>query len=153
MTTPTIVPPKFQGTAADYLNVKCSRDGQANIYVQQVSVPTGTPAATIIGLVPFNRGMRISPRASSVENDALGAGSVALGFVYDDNVTYTNNQTAFLAATGVTTAGVLQPTTGATFVAAANGWVTATTSAATTSATGNLTASFVISYDGVNVAN
>lgn len=155
MTLPTIVPVAFQATAKDFLHTKCSRDGDMSLQVQQVSIPSGTTTTTIVGLIPFNKGIRVATDAFSVLNDALGTSvTISLGYVYNDNVSFTNNQTAFLAATAAASAGLLAPTgIGLDFVAQGDGWIVATVGGATTTTTGNLTASVPFAYDGVNATN
>ncbi len=159
MTTPAIVPSNYQKTATDYLNVKCDREGAARIYAGTVTVPSGTASTTIIGLIPFNKGARFHLDGQSVYTPDIGAASttISLGYVYDDNVTYTNNQTAWAnAATNIQSGGFVALTAGATglqFVAAANGWLCATINTAATDTNGDISFQILGSYDGTAANN
>lgn len=159
MTTPSIYPIEYDGTSRDYLKVKADRSGASHIYSGSVSVTSGTAATTIIGLVPFNKGARFHFDSASVYVPDIGAGSttISLGYVYDDNVTYTNNQTAWAsAATAIQSGGYVTLTasaSGLNFVAAANGWVVATINTASTDATGSISFQILGSYDGLGIDN
>lgn len=159
MTTPAIVPAQYNATATDYLKVKQDRSGAARMCVGAVSVPSGTAATAIVGLVPFNRGARFHIDSNSVYVADIGAGTttISLGYVYDDNVTYTNNQTAFASAsTAIQAGGFVSLTAGAAglqFVAQANGWLVATINTAATDATGDITFNLIESYDGLGINN
>lgn len=158
MTTPSIIPTIYQGTTKDYLHTKVDRQGVVRCQSTSVSVPTGTTTTTIVGLAPFNAGDRILVDGSAVACGALGTSvTVDLGVVYDDNVTFTNNQTLF--ASGLTAAaagGVLVITNSVTnipYVTLGNGWVVATIGGATTGTTNSIFAQIASCYDGLVAAN
>ena len=159
MTTPSLYPIEYDGTFRDYLKVKSERSGSSRIYGGSVAVPSGTAATTIVGLVPFNKGARFHLDNSSIYVPDIGAGTttVSIGYVYDDNVTYTNNQTAWAsAATAIQSGGFVTMTASANgigFVAAANGWIVATINTVATDATGSLTFQFSGAYDGLGLDN
>lgn len=159
MTLPTIYPTQYAGTTTDFLKVKSDRSGSARLYADSVTVASGTAATTIIGLVPFNKGARFHFDSSSVYVPDIGAGSttISLGYVYSDNVTYTNNQTAWAsAATAIQSGGFVTLTAGASglnFVAAADGWVVATINTAATDAEGAISFQIMGSYDGLGIGN
>lgn len=159
MTLPTIYPTQYAGTTTDFLKVKSDRSGSARLYADSVTVASGTAATTIIGLVPFNKGARFHFDNSSVYVPDIGAGSttISLGYVYSDNVTYTNNQTAWAsAATAIQSGGFVTLTAGASglnFVAAADGWVVATINTAATDAEGAISFQIMGSYDGLGIGN
>lgn len=159
MTTPSIVPAEYAGTSTDYLKVKSDRSGADRLYAGAVSVPSGTVTSTVIGLVPFNKGARFHLDNTSVYFANIGDGSFTadLGYIYDDNVTYTNNTTAWASASTAGRSGgfvtIDAATTGIGFVAAANGWIAVTTGGSTTDATGNITFQFSGAYDGLGLDN
>jgi hypothetical protein len=159
MTLPTIVDASYEATVRDFLKVKSDRSGSARIYNGVVSVPTGSAATTIVGLIPFNRGARFHLDGNSVHVADIGAGTttISLGFIYNDNVTFTNNQTAWASAsTAIQAGGFVALTAGVAglqFVAAADGWVVATINTAATDATGDITFQIVGTYDGLGVDN
>ena len=158
MTTPTILPTQYDGSARDYLHVKADRSGAARTYAGTISILSGTKAATIVGLTPFNKGARFSINSNSVACGNFGAGTttVDLGFVYDDNVTYTNNVDAWASAATAPQAGgfiTVDEVEGISFVAEANGWIAITINTADADATAPITFNFTGSYDGVGLAN
>lgn len=158
MTTPTILPTQYQGNRTDFLNLKLDRSGAARIHAGAVTIPTGTVAGSTVGLVPFRKGARFLIHSSSVYVNAIGAGTTTatLGFVYDDNVTFTNNLTAWASGSTAPQAGgfvtVNQPA-GLSFVAAADGWIVFQTLTATTNNTADIVFEFAGAYDGLGVNN
>lgn len=159
MTTPSLFPIEYDGSERDYLKTKLDRSGASRSYRGAVLVPTGTAAATIIGLVPFNKGASFHIDNASIYTPNIGAGTttVSIGYVYDDNVTYTNNQTAWAsAATSIQDGGFVAMTAsanGINFVAQANGWVVATINTAATDANGSIAFQISGAYDGLGVDN
>lgn len=159
MTLPTIVPTQYAGTSKDFLKVKADRSGAMRLNVGQVTVPSGTAATTIVGLIPFNKGARFELHNSSIYVADIGQGTttISIGYVYNDNVTFTNNQTAWAsAATAIQAGGFVAMTAGATglaFVAAADGWLCATINTAATDADGAITFMIPGVYDGLGINN
>lgn len=153
MTLPTIVAAKYAGNIAKAaLLAKADRSGAERTEPQIISVPSGQVVGTIIGLAPFRQGAMFDYN-STVIADALGAAvTVSLGYIYNDNITYTNNQTAFLALTAANTANTkLSPTVGANVnwkaPLGADGFIVATIGGATTGTTGNLNVQINLIYD------
>ena len=158
MTTPSIVPVEYDGTTRDYLKVKEDRSGSARIYAGAVTVPSGTVATTIVGLVPFNKGARFNIGNSDIYVADIGAGSttISIGYVYDDNVTYTNNVDAWASAATAPQSGgfiAIDEVEGVLFVAEANGWIAVTLNTTTADATAPITWNFTGSYDGLGLSN
>jgi hypothetical protein len=158
MTLPTVYPTQYDGTAVDFLKVKSDRDGCARIYAGSVSVPSGTAADAYVGLVPFNKGARFTIGNSSVYCGDFGAGSttVNLGYIYDDNTTYTNDVDAWASLSAAPQSGgfiTVDEKEGISFVAEANGWVAVQLKAAAADATASITFSFAGAYDGLSVNN
>lgn len=158
MTTPSVLPTQYAGTSTDYLKVKRDTSGAERAYVGVVSVPSGTAADAYVGLVPFNKGARFTIGNSSVYCGNFGAGSttVNLGYVYDDNVTYTNDVDAWASLSTAAQSGgfiTVDEIEGMTFVAEGNGWITIQLKAADADATANVTFNFTGAYDGLGVNN
>lgn len=158
MTTPGIVPIQYDKTARDYLKVKDDRSGSARTYGGTVTVPSGTVATTIVGLVPFNKGARFTIGNASVACGNFGAGTttVDLGYIYDDNVTYTNNVDAWASASTAPQSGgfiTVDEVDGIPFVAEANGWIAITINTASADADAAITWNFTGSYDGIGLTN
>lgn len=159
MTTPSILPVEYDGTSRDYLKVKDDRSGASRQYRGAVTVPSGTVATTIVGLVPFNKGAAFKINSSSIYVADIGAGTttISIGYVYDDNTNNTNNQTAWASASTAIQAGgfitMTAGTAGISFVATANGWVCATINTATTDASGAITFQIDGVYDGLGADN
>jgi hypothetical protein len=158
MTTPNIVPAQYQGNDNDYLNVKLDRSGAARIFAGTVSVPSGTVATSIVGLVPFNKGARFTIGDKSVYCGNFGAGTttVDVGYIYDDNTNFTNDVDAWASASTAPQSGgfvTVDEIVGHTFVAAADGWIAVTINTADADATANISFNFAGAYDGLGVNN
>jgi len=152
MTTPTLYPAGFSGTSNDYLRCKGDTGGGVTLVQTSVSVPASTSANTIIGLHPFRKGARLGYGSVLAVTDLDTGTNVTLnvGYVYDDNATYTNDDDAFVSgSTKPQTGGLIAmtETAGVSFVAEADGWFVAKNTAATTT-TGTITANLNIAYDG-----
>lgn len=158
MTTPSILPTQYDGTSRDFLKVKEDRSGAARVFAGSVSVPSGTAFTTVVGLVPFNKGARFAINSNSVACGNFGAASttVDLGYVYDDNVTYTNNVDAWASAATAPQSGgfiTVDEVDGISFVAEANGWIAVTINTANADATAPITWCFTGGYDGIGLNN
>lgn len=157
MTTPSVVPTGYSGTDLDYNNVKCDRSGAVRIVAGSVSVPSGTLADAFVGLVPFNRGARFKIDDKSVYCADFGASTttVNLGYIYDDNVTYTNDVDAWVSLSTAAQAGgflTVDEIQGLTFVAEANGWLATQLKTANADATASITFQVEVAYDSLNIA-
>lgn len=153
MTTPSVLPTGWGGTYKDFLKTKVDRDGCVRQSAGTVSVPSGTAANAYVGLVPFNKGARFIIGNTSVYCGNFGAGSttVNLGYVYDDNVTYTNDVDAWASLSAAAQSGgfiTVDEKEGLTFVAAADGWLTVQLIAADADATADIVFSVGVAYDG-----
>lgn len=160
MTVPNVVNPRYVADSSAYRNAKVDRSGAARGEAFNVSVPSGTTvAAGIIGLVPFQTGAKFL-YDSTIFANALGASTtLSLGYIYDDNVTFTNAPAAFLAATASNTANQkLNPNveTGVAWKAIdslvgtgalANGWIVAVLGGATTTTTATIYGDIKLIYD------
>jgi len=157
MTTPTILPVGRKGDYRDFLQTKRNVDGDPRVQGFTVTVPTGTVVTTVVGLVPFNKGARLNYAGSQVVGGGLGSSvTVDIGYVYADNVTYTNDPDAFASAVAAATAGAInfdEPVTGVAWVADADGWITVTTGGATTASTVAITGQIELAYDGLVQSN
>lgn len=158
MTLPSIVPTGRKGDYRDFLQTKCNRDGDPRVQGFTTTIPASTVVTTIAGFVPFNKGARLVYSGSQVATSGLGASvTVDLGYVYFDNVTYTNDPDAFGSAVAAASAGAVnfdEPVTGISWVAEADGWIVATISGATTTATPQtLIGQIELAYDGLNLSN
>lgn len=129
MTTPAYVPTKYSKTDADFNIAKVNRNGQLQVELFSTAITAATSSDDVIGLVPFQKGASFLPGASWVHVTDLDTDSdltLDFGYVYDDNVTYTNDPDAF--ATQLTTgqAGGLiafDEHAGIPWVAEAPGWI------------------------------
>jgi hypothetical protein len=158
MTTPSVLPTKYAGTHKDFLKAKVDRDGCTRTVAGSVSVPSGTAANAYVGLVPFQKGARFVIGDKSVYCGNFGAGTttVNLGYVYDDNVTYTNDVDAWASLSAAAQSGgfiTVDEKEGVSFVAAANGWVTVQLIAADADATADIAFQFGVAYDGLSANN
>lgn len=154
MTTPSIAPTRYSKTSQDFNIAKVDREGALRTEYVNVNVPSGTVVNTVVGLVPFRRGARFVCHASGLNVGALGTSVTAsVGYVYDDNVTFTNAPAAFVSASTTAAAGGTISLTGLatsySFVAAADGWIAVTLAGATTGSSGDINAQITLSYDGL----
>lgn len=158
MTTPNYVPAQFAGDDTDYLKVKCDRSGAVRMIAGTVTVPATATAGQIVGLTPFNKGARFHIDDKSIYCGNFGGGSttVNVGYVYDDNVTYTNNEDAWATLSAAPQSGgfvTVDEKAGLTFDAEANGWVVVEIAAANADAEAAIEFQFSVAYDGLNANN
>lgn len=154
MTTPSVLPAGYAGNAADFTKTKgVDRSGAVRLVKGLVSVPNGTAVNAIIGMIPFNKGARFHLDSSSFYAGNFGAGTTTLniGYVYDDNVIYTDDPDAFVTLATAAQAGgfvTLDEKASLTFEAAANGWLVAQIAGAAADATADLEFNVLQSYAG-----
>lgn len=151
MTTPSVVPSQYTGTDLDFLKAPKRADGGASLVIGSVSVPEGTAADTYVGLIPFTKGARFHLDDKSIHCGNFGAGSttVNVGYVYDDNVTYTNDVDAWASLSTAAQSGgfvTVDEIEGMTFIAEADGWLTVQLKAAAADATAAITFSVQVAY-------
>jgi len=152
MTTPSIVPTGFAGNSTDYNKVKHDSFGALRQVTGTVSVPSGTAATTIVGLVPFQAGAKFIIGDKSVYCGNFGAASttVDLGIIYDLNAVYTNDVDAFASAATAPQSGgfvTIDEFSGLTLTTAGNGWLAVTINTAAADATADIAFSVAVSYD------
>ena len=155
MTLPTIVPAKYNGTVTDFLVVKADRSGALRMEPFSDTVPATTVTGVIIGMVPFRKGARLVIDASEIFVDtAAGASATAnIGVVYNDNVTFTNNQTLYASGVSTNAIGrlVMTPTAAnEAYSTLDDGWFVITTAGATTTNQFVVHGQMVLTYDPVN---
>lgn len=152
MTTPTIAPTKYAKDDGDFLITKVDRSGALRSEKNSVTVPASTASGTVIGLVPFNKGARFD-YASTIHIADLDTSTnvtVDIGYVYDDNSTYTNDPNAFGSALTTAQDGgfvTFDETAGLSFVADADGWIAVTTGGGATTTEGAITFHVTLDYD------
>lgn len=159
---PTIYPVGYAGTTADFLHTKLTRSGDMRLQTGTVALPAATATSTLIGLIPFNKGMKLCMGGSSVYSDDLDTSTNVtfnIGYTYYDSTTGTSNASGFVAGTTVPQSSGMIPFTassgssvGMTWTAAADGWITITNTAATTT-TGNVLFNLAFAYDPSGVTN
>ena len=154
MTTPGIVPTKYAGTDADYLNAPRLDSGAVKMVHGSVSIPASTATDTIIGLVPFQKGASFTIGNSSIHSADLDSSTnvtLDVGIVYDNNTTYTNDLDAWVSASTAPQNGgfcTVDEKEGLTLITQANGWLVAQVNAATTT-TGSITFNVGVSYGNI----
>jgi len=152
MTLPTIVSTKYNNDSSAFRLCKAQREGQETMEYFTVSVPTGTVITSTVGLVPFRAGARFNYN-SVIRNGALGGTATAtLGYIYDDNINNTNNQTAFITTpVAVSTAGATlsgsNVDAGMGWKATGDGWIVVTIQGTTTGTTNPISGQITMTYD------
>lgn len=149
MTTPTII----ADTAG---NAKVDRSGAVRSIQAQAAIPNTTAANTIIGMIRFQAGFSLDQLA--IKCSDIDAGITVLldvGYVYDDDTTYTNDPNAFFDGLDIgqdagsrvwpVADGLL---TGVGFVAEAPGYIVVQITDAAAGADGTIDVKALFSYDG-----
>ncbi len=152
MTTPNIVPVGYAANSTDFFKVKRDPSGALRQVVGTVSVPSGTTATSIVGLVPFQKGAKFIIGDKSVYCGNFGAASttVDLGIIYDDNANNTNDVDAFASAATAPQSGgfvTIDEFSGLTLTTTANGWLAVTINTANADATADIAFNVAVSYD------
>ena len=155
MTTPTYVPAKYAATDSDYLKAKVDRSGGLRLEYFSTSVTAAAASDVVVGLVPFQKGARFCFAASQIHVTDMDTDSdltLDIGYVYDDNATYTNDPDAFASQLTTGQAGglcTLDEHAGLSFEAEANGWIALTIGVGGTSYTTIVVkGQIVLGYDG-----
>lgn len=152
MTTPSIIPTQYVGLTYPWLQAPVDRSGALRMVEGAVSIPATTATDAIIGLVPFQAGARFHIDGASIWSADLDSSTnvtMDIGYVFDQDATYTNDLDAWVSAsTAPQAGGFLTPDEkeGLSFVAGSNGWLTAQVNAATTT-TGTITFQVAVAYD------
>lgn len=154
MTTPSVLPFKYNGTQVDFAKTEgVDRSGASRIQQGSVTVPSGTAANEFIGLIPFNKGARFNIGDKDIHVADIGAGTttINLGYVYDNDTDFINNPDAWLSGgTAIQAGGFLTvgSEAGLSFVAEADGWLVTQIVTAATDTEGDITFNIVQAYDG-----
>lgn len=153
MTLPTVYPSGYDGTTEDFLKAPGGQ-GMPDVPIRAtVTVPASTTSGTVIGLIPFNKGasLEMDGVLTTADLDTSTNVTFTMGFVYSDNVTYTNDPDAFITtSTALQSAAanvVFNGTGGASFVAEADGWIAITTGGGSTTTEGTLYLNGCVTYE------
>ena len=151
MTTPSI----FSDTVLAR-DAKIDRSGAERSQSASATVPAATAADDIVGLFRFDTNFSLDQLAI-VSGDLDTATNVTLdvGYVYDDDATFTDDPNAFFDGLDIVqdAGSVVWPVadgllTGTGFIAQAPGYLVAQIKDAATTTEGDLTAKILFSYDG-----
>lgn len=149
MTTPSILSDKAS-------QAKVDRSGAVRSEQATATVPATTAADTYIGLHKFQKGFTLDQLAV-VSEDLDSATNVTLdiGYVYDDDSTYTNDPDAFFDGIDIVqdAGSVVWPVAGGLlagegFTAEGDGWIVARIKGAATTTEGDINSKALFSYDG-----
>lgn len=154
MTTPDIFADGYSNSADAFLNGPGGQ-GIPDVPVRaNVTVPAVTVVTSVIGLIPFNKGASVEMGSGALLASDLDTGTnvtFELGFVYDDDATFTNDPDAFItSSTAFQTAAnyvAFDGTGGFTFVAEADGWIAITTAGGSTDTEADVTLEARITYE------
>ncbi len=151
MTTPSIL-----SDAVSARDAKVDRSGAVRSQSANATVPATTAADAFVGLFQFDTGFSLDHLAI-VSEDLDTATNVTLdvGFVYDDDTTFTNVPDAFFDGIDIVqdAGSVVWPIadgllTGTGFIAQGPGHIVAQIKGAVTTTEGDITAKILFSYDG-----
>ena len=163
MTTslPTIYPVGYAGTTNDFLETKVDRSGAVRLATGTVAIPAATATSTLIGLMPFNKGCKFGYGSTVYSQDLDTSTNVTfnIGYTYYDSTQGTSQAAGFVSGSTVPQNGGMisfsassGSSLGMIVTAAADGWVTITNTAATTTS-GNVEFNIAFSYDASGVTN
>jgi len=149
MTTPSII----ADTAG---NAKVDRSGAVRSIQAQAVIPNLTAANTIIGMIRIQKGFTLDHLAIVSSDLDAGVNLLAdVGYVYDDDTTYTNDLNAFFDGLDIpqdagsrvwpTDDGLL---TGIGFTAEADGYITVQLTDNAVEADGTIDVKALFSYNG-----
>ena len=154
MTTPDIFADGYANSADAFLNAPGGQ-GSPDVPVRAtVTTAAIIVSGTVIGMIPFNKGASIEMGSGAVlapDLDTSTNVTFELGFIYDDDGTFTNDPNAFiLSSTAFQTAAnfvAFDGTGGFTFDAEADGWIAITTGGASTTTSAETTLECRITYE------
>lgn len=155
MALPTIVPVSFAGDSTDFNHVKCDRSGAMRDTSGSVSVPGSTAQATLIGLFPFNSGMKFGGLGGynfyTADVDSGTTVTYSIGVAYATTADGTDALTLVTSGSTVPQSGGYIPPTAQTtwqdYVTTGNGWVVVSVTAGPTTTTGSITFNVPFCYD------
>lgn len=157
---PSNVPTGYAGDATDFLKVKADKFGALRNQYSTISTSSGATAGTTYGMVPFNKGFRLSyaTKYHVTDIDAGTAPAVTLnvGYLYSDTALTSDNNAFASAVTTGQTGGLVDfdEHAGLSWVAEGNGWITFEIgTAAQTGAAGTIKGQSEGCYDGLDASN
>lgn len=105
MATPTLFATGLDANSV--YTAPCRSDGAIMGVVKQATVPAGTATGTVIGLIPFRKGARITPstRGWVTDNDTASTATIDFGYAYVTGSAATSDTDAFVAASGTVRTG------------------------------------------------
>lgn len=157
MTTPTIFPAQFDPSIGDvFAKAPELRNGATQDILTEVTIPASTATTTVVGLLPFQKGFRINYSSRILVEDLDTGTDVTfdLGYVYDDDGTFTNDPNAFISGSTVAQNGgfdLFNATAGFQFIAEDNGWIALTLGGGSTTTEGTVKLEALIAYDETSV--
>ncbi len=155
MTTPSIRSNLYSGF---YNAPGVDKSGAVRMVPINTSVGAADAATTVYELFPFRKGCRFWGLALSVPDMSDNSSTIDVGYVYDDNVTYTNDVDYFLALSTASRAGGFQmyPTTvtggtigagaGAVYATLADGYAVLTLNTSASNSATTITGYALVSY-------
>lgn len=153
---PDNVPTGFAGDRTDFLKVKRATDGALRSEYKSISVADSASAGTTYGLVPFQKGYRVSYGSALTTTDLDTATNVTLnvGYLYESTA-LTSDADAFASALSGQAAALLafDEEAGVSWVAEGDGWITVALAAGPVTTAGTITGKIDGCYDGLDAAN
>ena len=150
MTTPTILA-DTAGTA------KVDRSGAVRSVKAVATLAASTAADTIVGMIRFQKGFSLDHFAVvSDDLDTATNSTLDVGYVYDDDTTYTDDPDAFFDGIDIVQAASTSDVwpvadgnlVGVGFEAEADGYIVVQIKGAATDTEGDITMKALFSYDG-----
>lgn len=152
MTTPTLFTTQY-GSGVESLRQAPGGQGfQANYAYTNILVPASTAQNTVIGILPFQEGFRMSYASKLILDDLDTGTDVTLdwGYVYLNDSDFTEASDAFISSSTIPQGGgTVDPTRfdGSRFIAETEGWVCVVVTGGATTTEGNVTAHTHFDYD------
>lgn len=148
MTTPTVFPSGYDATSIKRAPKEIG--GTLNVK-PTVSLAAGVTNGSNVGLLPFNKGAKVS-MASNIYITDLDTATTAtgtIGWIYDLNTTYTNDPDGFVTSfTTPQTGGKVEfsAATGYAFEAEGDGWIVYVVGGENVETAGTIYGDFFVSY-------
>lgn len=158
MTTyPDNVPTGYAGDDTDFLKVKRDPSGALRLQYKVITVGDASTAGTTFGLVPFQKGFRLSYGGTKLYVDDLDTATnvtINYGYLYETDTTSDADAFGSAITTGQAAGFVtFDEEEGMSWVATDNGWIVAALAAGPTSTEGTIEAQIVGCYDGDAASN
>lgn len=155
MSFPDNLPTGYAGDGTDFLKVKRDPFGAIRMQYSSITVADNASAGTTYGIVPFQKGFRLSYGSQLYTPDLDTASNVTLnvGYMYESSTA--SDADAFASAVSGQSAALItfDEEEGLSWVAEDDGWIVVALAAGPVTTEGTLEAQVLGAYDGLDSSN